>query len=197
MKLSTQIKPISYLKSHTAQIVKELTDSRQPMVITQNGEATLVVMDVKSFEEHEQTLALLKLLALGNKAIEQGRVLQPASVIALEEIAQHDTARGLIGIDTDEYCATIRSSYIVKNFSVTTWRATYAKLKLAIRNLALFPQLGGIPSELETLNLTQYRQILSGKNRVIYEVRQDAVYVHLIVDARRDLKEVLMQRLLR
>lgn len=88
-------------------------------------------------------------------------------------------------------------SYIVKNFSVTTWRATYAKLKLAIRNLAKFPQLGGIPDELETLNLTQYRQILSGKNRVIYEVRQDAVYVHLIVDTRRDLKDVLMQRLLR
>jgi len=73
MKLSTQIKPISYLKSHTAQIVKELTVSRQPMVITQNGEATLVVMDVKSFEEHEQTLALLKLLAMGNKEIEQGK----------------------------------------------------------------------------------------------------------------------------
>ena len=88
-------------------------------------------------------------------------------------------------------------SYIVKNFSVTTWRATYAKLKLAIRNLAKFPQLGGIPAELETLNPTQYRQILSGMNRVIYEVRQDAVYVHLIIDTRRDLKEVLMQRLLR
>jgi toxin ParE1/3/4 len=88
-------------------------------------------------------------------------------------------------------------SYIVKNFSVTTWQVTYAKLKLAIRNLALFPQLGGIPGELETLNLTQYRQILSGKNRIIYEVRQDAVYIQLIIDTRRDLKDVLMQRLLR
>lgn len=73
MKLSTQIKPISYLKSHAAQIVKELADSRQPMVITQNGEATLVVIDVKSFEERENTLALLKILAMGNKEIEQGK----------------------------------------------------------------------------------------------------------------------------
>lgn len=73
MKLSTQIKPISYLKSHTAQIVKELAQSREPMVITQNGEATLVVMDVKSFEEQENTLALLKILALGNREIEQGQ----------------------------------------------------------------------------------------------------------------------------
>lgn len=82
MKLSTQIKPISYLKSHAAQIVKDLTDSRQPMVITQNGEATLVVMDVKSFEEHEQTLALLKLLAMGNKEIEQGKFRDVDAVFA-------------------------------------------------------------------------------------------------------------------
>lgn len=73
MKFSTQIKPISYLKSHAAQIVKELGESRQPLVITQNGEATMVVIDVKSYEERENTLALLKLLALGNGQIEQGR----------------------------------------------------------------------------------------------------------------------------
>jgi prevent-host-death family protein len=82
MKLSTQIKPISYLKSHTAQIVKELTDSRQPMVITQNGEATLVVIDVKSFEERENTLALLKILAMGNQEIERGQFRDAEAVFA-------------------------------------------------------------------------------------------------------------------
>jgi toxin ParE1/3/4 len=88
-------------------------------------------------------------------------------------------------------------AYIVKNFSARTWHTNYAKLKASIRNLATFPHLGGIPDELESLNLTQYRQILCGMNRVIYEVRQDAVYIHLIVDTRRDLKDVLMQRLMR
>lgn len=73
MKLSTHIKPISYLKSHTAQIVKELTESREPMVITQNGEATLVVIDVKSYEERENTLALLKILALGSCELALGK----------------------------------------------------------------------------------------------------------------------------
>ena len=82
MKLSTQIKPISYLKSHTAQIVKELSESREPMVITQNGEATLVVIDVKSCEERENTLALLKLLALGNREIEQGKFRDAEDVFA-------------------------------------------------------------------------------------------------------------------
>ncbi|AZC99623.1 type II toxin-antitoxin system Phd/YefM family antitoxin [Pseudomonas chlororaphis] len=73
MKLSSQIKPISYLKSHTAEIVKTITESREPMVITQNGEAKLVVMDVKSFEQQEETMALLKILALGNREIDEGQ----------------------------------------------------------------------------------------------------------------------------
>lgn len=73
MKFSTQVKPISYLKSHAAEIIKNISESREPMLITQNGEAKLVVMDVHSYEEQEETLALLKLLALGNQEIEQGK----------------------------------------------------------------------------------------------------------------------------
>lgn len=73
MKLSTQVKPVSYLKSHAAEIIKDISESREPMLITQNGEAKLVVMDVRTYEEHEETLALLKILALGNREIEQGR----------------------------------------------------------------------------------------------------------------------------
>jgi prevent-host-death family protein len=82
MKLSSQIKPISYLKSHTAEIVKTLTESREPLVITQNGEAKLVVMDVKSFEEQEDTMALLKLLAMGNREVEDGKFRDAEDVFA-------------------------------------------------------------------------------------------------------------------
>jgi len=73
MKLSTQIKPISYLKSHAAEIVKDISESQEPMLITQNGEAKLVVMDVRSYEQQEETLALLKILAMGSRDIEHGR----------------------------------------------------------------------------------------------------------------------------
>ena len=69
MNFSTQVKPISYLKSHAAEIIKDITESREPMLITQNGEAKLVVMDVRSFEEQEETLALPKILALGNRKL--------------------------------------------------------------------------------------------------------------------------------
>ncbi|HEX7865120.1 MAG TPA: type II toxin-antitoxin system Phd/YefM family antitoxin [Variovorax sp.] len=73
MNFSTQGKPISYFKSHASDIVKTLSDNREPMLVTQNGEAKLVVMDVRSYEEHEATLALLKVLTLGNREIEQGQ----------------------------------------------------------------------------------------------------------------------------
>jgi prevent-host-death family protein len=82
MKFSTQVKPISYLKSHAAEIVKTISVSREPMLITQNGEAKLVVMDVRSYEEQEQTLALLKILALGNREIERGEFRAAQDVFA-------------------------------------------------------------------------------------------------------------------
>ncbi|MBP0605661.1 MULTISPECIES: type II toxin-antitoxin system Phd/YefM family antitoxin [Burkholderia] len=82
MKFSTQVKPISYLKSHAADIVRDISESREPMLITQNGEAKLVVMDVKSYEEHEETLALLRLLALGNREIAQGHFRPVEDVFA-------------------------------------------------------------------------------------------------------------------
>jgi len=86
MRFSTQVKPISYLKSHAAEIIDSITETREPMLITQNGEAKLVVMDVKSYEEQEETMALLKILALGNREIEQGR-FRPANDVfaALDE----------------------------------------------------------------------------------------------------------------
>ena len=88
-------------------------------------------------------------------------------------------------------------AYLVKNFSTAVWQATYSDLKKTIRHLAQFPLMGGIPEALDSLQLVQYRQVLSGKNRIIYEVRGDLVFVHLIVDVRRDMASVLMRRLVR
>src|SRR5664280_1559245 len=88
-------------------------------------------------------------------------------------------------------------NYIVKEFSTRTWQKTFKQIKASIRHLASFPLMGSIPDELQTLNMTQYRQVLSGMNRIIYEVRQDTVYVHLIVDTRRDMISFLLRRLVR
>jgi prevent-host-death family protein len=81
MKLSSQIKPISYFKANAAEIVRNLAAQRQPMVITQNGEATAVIQDIASYEETQETMALLKILALGNRQIEAGEVASAAAAI--------------------------------------------------------------------------------------------------------------------
>ena len=82
MKLSTQIKPISYLKAHASEIVRTLGDRGEPLVITQNGEPKVVLQDIDSFETTQETMALLKILALGNRQIEAGQVQPAADVIA-------------------------------------------------------------------------------------------------------------------
>jgi len=63
-------------------MAETLAETREPMLITQNGEARLVVMDVETYEAHEQTMALLKILALGNRQIEQGQYRGADAVFA-------------------------------------------------------------------------------------------------------------------
>lgn len=80
MKLADSIKPISYLKAHAADVISELGERRQPLIITQNGEAKIVVQDIESYEQTQETLALLKILALGNRQIDAGRIAPAAQV---------------------------------------------------------------------------------------------------------------------
>lgn len=81
MRYSTQVKPISYLKANAAEVLQQLAEQREAMVITQNGEAKAVIQDVASYEETQETLALLKLLALGNQDVEAGRTRPLADVV--------------------------------------------------------------------------------------------------------------------
>ena len=81
MKLSTRIKPISYLKAHAAEIVRNMGKEREPMIITQNGEAKLVLQDIERYEQTQETMALLKILALGSRQIEEGKTQPTTAVI--------------------------------------------------------------------------------------------------------------------
>ncbi len=73
MRYSTQIKPISYLKANAAEVLHDLAAGGDPIIITQNGEAKAVIQDVVSYEQTQETLAFLKLMALGQQDIEAGR----------------------------------------------------------------------------------------------------------------------------
>ena len=74
MLLQQAVKPISYVKSHAAEIMRDLSEGQMTIVITQNGEAKAVLQDIASYEQTQESLALLKILALGRKDVDAGRV---------------------------------------------------------------------------------------------------------------------------
>jgi prevent-host-death family protein len=82
MRYSDRIKPISYLKANAADVLNELREVREPLIITQNGEAKAVLQDVASYEETQETLALLKLLAMGQQDVAEGRLAPIVDAVA-------------------------------------------------------------------------------------------------------------------
>jgi len=73
MKLSRAVKPISYVKTHASEIIRDLDEIGGPVVITLNGEAKAVIQGIKEYEELQESLALLKILAQSKKSLEEGR----------------------------------------------------------------------------------------------------------------------------
>jgi prevent-host-death family protein len=73
--LVEDIKPISYVKSHTAEILKQVEEKNNPVVITQNGEARAVLMDVKQYQNIVDSINLLKLLSIGEKDIQNKKTI--------------------------------------------------------------------------------------------------------------------------
>ena len=76
----TRVKPISYVKANAAEVIRELKEMGEPLVITQNGEATAVMQDVATYEATQEPLALLKILALGRRQVEEGRTVAAEDV---------------------------------------------------------------------------------------------------------------------
>ena len=89
MSYTTHIKPISFLKANAAQGLRDLAVNQTPLVITQNGEAAAVLQDVRSFEKNQETMALLKILALGNVQIEKSRVSTAAQAFGKVRKSRH------------------------------------------------------------------------------------------------------------
>ena len=74
MKISSDIKPVSYLKSHAADILKQINETHRPVVITQNGEPRAVLQDPDSYDNMRNAIGLLKLISQGEEDIKQGRM---------------------------------------------------------------------------------------------------------------------------
>ncbi|EAU55279.1 type II toxin-antitoxin system Phd/YefM family antitoxin [Mariprofundus ferrooxydans] len=91
MRYSDSVKPISYLKSHTAEVIRNVAEGQAPCVITQHGEAKAVVQGVAEYEKTQETLALLRILALGEQEIAAGETMSADEVFAgADRLLQRD-----------------------------------------------------------------------------------------------------------
>lgn len=80
MKLTQDIKPITYLKTKAADLLKQINETHRPVVITQNGVPKAVLQDPQSYEDMQNALGLLKLISLGEEDVRTGRVQTQADM---------------------------------------------------------------------------------------------------------------------
>jgi len=74
VKLSTSVKPISYLKAHASRLIRDLSDHQGTLIVTHNGQAKAVLQDIHTFEQTQETLALLKILTRSQQNVRRGKV---------------------------------------------------------------------------------------------------------------------------
>lgn len=90
MNLLRDIQPISFLKSNTRDVIKQVQVTREPVMITVNGKVQAVVQDALSFQQTQDQIALLRILALGKKQIREGRVTDQDAFFAAMEAEDDD-----------------------------------------------------------------------------------------------------------
>lgn len=82
MNITTDIKPVTYLKSRAADLLKQVNETQRPVIITQNGEPKAVLQDPQSYENMRNAIGILKLIALGEEDVRRGNVLPQDEVFA-------------------------------------------------------------------------------------------------------------------
>ncbi|HNR87988.1 MAG TPA: type II toxin-antitoxin system Phd/YefM family antitoxin [Spirochaetota bacterium] len=85
MNIKEDIRPISYVKAHAADILSQISKTRRPLYVTQNGEAKAVILDTDSYQEMQKALGLLKIIAQGENDVRRGRLVPQEDVFSKVE----------------------------------------------------------------------------------------------------------------
>ena len=80
MNISSDIRPVTYLKSRAADLLKQINDTHRPVIITQNGEPRAVIQDPQSYEDMRNAIGILKLISMGEEEIKNGNILEQEAV---------------------------------------------------------------------------------------------------------------------
>ena len=82
MKMEQDIRPVTWLKNRTREMLDQINETRRPVIITQNGKPRAVIQDPKSYESTMEALAMMKLLALREREVEEGKLIPQDEVFA-------------------------------------------------------------------------------------------------------------------
>ena len=112
MKLSQDLKPVSYIKNNMAEVLRKLNENQGTMIITQNGEARAALIDIKAYEDLQETLAMLEMIAQGNKNLTEGRYRPAEQVLKdFEPRIEKDFSWCLIQVGQFEHRQIIEKKY--------------------------------------------------------------------------------------
>lgn len=75
LNLANDIRPISYIKSHTAEMIRQVGDNKNPIIVTQNGEAKAVLIDIESYQNLINSINLMKIISIGDRDFKNGKVV--------------------------------------------------------------------------------------------------------------------------
>ncbi len=198
MRLSTQMKPISFFKANAAEIIDQLDDGGAPMVITKNGEAKAVVMSVHEYEQREETLALMKVSPWPTPTSRPGGRCRPPT---RSRACVKTCADGMADCDVVRFTRSgfadldAIGDYMAQQRGIDTADALVARLQDHIMRLEQHPFRGPVPKELEGLGRDDIRQSLHGLHRIFYRVVGENVFVFMMMDGRRDIEFLLAERL--
>jgi len=175
MNLSQDIKSITYLKNQTTDVVQRVSEGRT-MVITQNGEARMVIMGVEEYDRLQNALALLKILQHSETEVGKGK-----------SVPQEEVFRRI----------DVNIIRFVADDSPVNAEKRYHRIRKKAAALKKFPNRGRIVAELGKLDISRYRELSAPPCKIVYRIDRTTVLVLAIFDGRRDLRQLLAERLLR
>ena len=198
MKLSIQIKPISYLKAHAAEIVRNLWKQGGPLVITQNGEAKVVMQDIESYEQDAGDHGVAENIGAWHSS---DRRKQGSTSRRCHQAAAEAAGNSLMSFSvllTDDAARDLEDLCDYIDLHDVPYKADYVleQIEKACSSLSEKTHRGAYPKELLSIGVREYREIFFKPYRIIYRVIENNVYVLLIADGRRDMQTLLQRRLL-
>ena len=200
MHITNDIKPVTYLKAKAADLLDQINDTHRPMIITQNGEPRAVLQDPKSYEEMQNALGLLKILAIGEDNIRKGNLRSQETVF---QRSWKPAEKAIMNSSYDIFRAASAEYDLKEVIDFIAWENPENASKIVTEickkasELKNYPERGRIVPELQSQGIFLYRELLISPWRIIYRIKDTQFNVLSVHDSRQNVEDILLERLIK